>query len=202
MKITSAEYITSFPRITEFDLTPLPSIAFIGRSNVGKSSLINHLVNRKKLVKTSSTPGKTQLINYFLINEQFYFVDLPGYGFANVPVKVKNSWRGMIEEFLLTCPQLALIVQLVDIRHKPSREDVEFQELLRRYKLTNLVIANKADKIKKNQIQKSQKIIKEILGVRSKPIVHSALKKIGHQEIWNQFTPYVVPQHEGELPVQ
>ncbi len=184
IKIVSAEYVKSFTRVQNFDLKSLPSIAFIGRSNVGKSSLINSLLNRKKLVKTSSTPGKTQLINYFLINQQFYFIDLPGYGFAKVPASVKDQWQKMITDFLLYCPDLRMIVQLVDIRHKPSGGDKAFQILAKKTEIPCLVVANKEDKLKKNQAANAKKEIKQLLNLGSFPLSHSALKKSGRDEIW------------------
>lgn len=187
MKITSAEYIKSFTSINGFDLPELPVIAFIGRSNVGKSSLINHLLNRKKLVKTSSTPGKTQLLNFFLINKQFYFVDLPGYGFANVPVSVKAGWLTMIREFLYHYPSLKLVVQLLDLRHKPSDDDKEFSQLLVEYHRPSLIIANKSDKIKKSNLKKSLLNIKNSLGLVEMPLLHSALKKTGRDAIWKEI---------------
>lgn len=187
MKVTSAEYLKSFPSINGLDLPELPVIAFIGRSNVGKSSLINHLLNRKKLVKTSSTPGKTQLLNYFLINQKFYFVDLPGYGFASVPVGVKNSWRTMINEFLFQCPRLKLVVQLLDLRHKPSQDDVTFNRLLVENELPSLVVANKSDKVKKSLLKKSQFIVKDSLGLSKPPLLHSALKRTGSGAIWEKI---------------
>jgi GTP-binding protein len=185
MIIKSAEYVKSLPDIKQLDIPPLPGIAFVGRSNVGKSSLINHLLNRRNLVKTSSTPGKTQLINFFIINKEFYFIDLPGYGFANVPVKVKNSWMEMIQSFLFSYSNLKTIVQLIDIRHKPSSDDVAFQKMLQAGNLDNTIIANKVDKVKKNQVPKALKTIQQTLSVSQKPILHSALKKIGKVEIWN-----------------
>ena len=185
MIIKSAEYVKSLPDIKQLDIPPLPGIAFVGRSNVGKSSLINHLLNRRNLVKTSSTPGKTQLINFFIINKEFYFIDLPGYGFANVPAKVKNSWIEMIQSFLFSYSNLKTIVQLVDIRHKPSSDDIAFQKMLQAGNLDNTIIANKVDKVKKNQVPKALKTIQQTLSVSQKPILHSALKKIGKVEIWN-----------------
>ena len=185
MIIKSAEYVKSLPDIKQLDIPPLPGIAFVGRSNVGKSSLINHLLNRRNLVKTSSTPGKTQLINFFIINKEFYFIDLPGYGFANVPAKVKNSWIEMIQSFLFSYSNLKTIVQLVDIRHKPSSDDIAFQKMLQAGNLDYTIIANKVDKVKKNQVPKALKTIQQTLSVSQKPILHSALKKIGKVEIWN-----------------
>ena len=187
MKVISAEYVKSFPNVKSIDLEPIPSVAFIGRSNVGKSSLINHLLNRKKLVKTSSTPGKTQLINYFLINNSFYFVDLPGYGFASVPVSVKNSWVKMINDYLVYSQGLQLIVQLVDIRHKPSKDDLELQSLVKKHNRPTLVVANKVDKVKKSQVKSLREGIRKNLELNSLPIVHSTLKKIGHVDIWREI---------------
>ncbi len=191
VKIVTAEYIKSFTRVQELDLEALPAIAFIGRSNVGKSSLINSLLNRKKLVKTSSTPGKTQLINYFLINNRFYFIDLPGYGFAKVPTNVKNQWQKMITDFLIYCPNLRMIVQLVDIRHKPSSEDKSFQQLVRESEIPCLVIANKEDKLKKNQIGKAKKEIRQVLRLSTAPLTHSAPKKTGRNEIWKTLVEII-----------
>lgn len=188
MKVTSASYVTSFTDVRKIDLIPLPSYAFIGRSNVGKSSLINHLLNRKKLVKTSSTPGKTQLINYFLINETFYFVDLPGYGFANVPVQVKNQWSRMIQDFLVYNRDLRLIVQLLDIRHKPSKEDIAFLGMVKQFDLPSIVVANKVDKVKKSQLATLRKNIRQILTLEKLPLTHSATKRIGRDEIWMEIT--------------
>ncbi|MBT4286659.1 MAG: YihA family ribosome biogenesis GTP-binding protein [Deltaproteobacteria bacterium] len=185
MIIKSAEYVKSLPDIKQLDIAPLPGIAFVGRSNVGKSSLINHLLNRKNLVKTSSTPGKTQLINFFIINSEFYFIDLPGYGFANVPVKVKQSWMDMIQNFLFSYSNLKTIIQLVDIRHKPSNDDITFQKMLRAGNLDYLVVANKVDKVKKNQIPKTLKTIQQTLSIAQKPMLHSSLKKVGKTEIWS-----------------
>ncbi len=182
--VKSAQYVKSFINIRDFDLEVMPSIAFIGRSNVGKSSLINSLLNRKKLVKTSSTPGKTQMINYFNINDRFYFIDLPGYGFAKVPVQVKANWMEMIEIFLQRCPDLKLIVQLVDIRHPPSKDDIAFQQLVRKTDRHYLVVANKTDKIKRGQVNKATNDIKKVLSLDHMPIPHSALKKTGQENIW------------------
>lgn len=187
MKILSAEYVKSYAKIRDYDVPYLPTVAFIGRSNVGKSTLINNLVNRKKLVKTSSTPGKTQLLNYFLINNAFYLVDLPGYGFANVPVPVKERWMRMIEDFVLEAPNLYLMVQLVDIRHKPNQHDIDFQAFLQANDIPNMVIANKLDKIKRGQVQKSLKVIRETLDYDGKIHTHSSLTKVGKQEIWESL---------------
>lgn len=191
MIITSAEYIKSFPSIKGFDIPELSAIAFIGRSNAGKSSLINHLLNRKKLVKTSSTPGKTQLLNFFLINKAFYFVDLPGYGFANVPVEVKKGWQAMIQDFLGLYPCLKLVVQLVDLRHPPTREDQQFYELLSANLWPSLVVANKSDKVKKNSQKRSLKLMQSCLHLHKPPLMHSALKKTGKEAIWGEIKDHL-----------
>jgi GTP-binding protein len=191
MNITSAEYIKSFPSIKGFDLPELSAIAFIGRSNAGKSSLINHLLNRKKLVKTSSTPGKTQLLNFFLINKAFYFVDLPGYGFANVPVEVKIGWQAMIQDFLRLYPHLKLIVQLMDLRHPPTREDQDFYHLLSANHWPSLVVANKSDKVKKNSLNRSLTAMQSCLHLHKPPLMHSAPKKIGKESIWGEIEDHL-----------
>ena len=191
MKVSSSDYIKSYISVRDIEGNSYPAIAFIGRSNVGKSSLINHLLNRKNLVKTSSTPGKTQLINFFLINQGIHFVDLPGYGYANVPIDIKNNWQRMITDFLLGYKNLKLIIQLTDIRHPPSQHDIEFQKFLKINRLPNLLIANKCDKLKKTHINKALSIIKKSLDLSSSPIPHSALKKVGKTEIWNIIDYYL-----------
>lgn len=192
MKIKTAKYVKSFSTIKEFDLKIFPSVAFIGRSNVGKSTLINSILNRKKLVKTSSTPGKTQLINYFLINETFYFIDLPGYGFASVPVEIRKRWSKMIKDFLTQCPELRLIVQLVDARHRPSCDDIEFQRLLQSLEITSLVVANKIDKLRKNQIKNALQTIKNDLNIMTEPIRHSGTEKTGRDEILERIASFLM----------
>ncbi len=187
MKITSSEFVKSFADARSIDIPMLPGIAFAGRSNVGKSSMINHLLNRKKLVKTSSTPGKTQLLNFFLINRSFYFVDLPGYGFANAPVRVKENWLKMTRHFLSDYPELRAVVQLLDIRHKPSRDDIAFRQQLAGGNIPYLAVASKADKIKRGQIEKSGALIVRTLNLSRKPIPHSTLKKIGRAQILREI---------------
>ena len=182
MKIHTAEFVKGLLSWEDFDLPPLPQVAFIGRSNVGKSSLINHILNRKKLVKTSSTPGKTQMLNFFLINESFYLVDLPGYGFA-APKGVREAWKAMIYGYLVNAPDLHLILQLVDIRHDPSKEDRNFCQSLMDAQLPFSLVANKSDKLGSNQIAKQLKMIKKILKQKDTPLVHSATEKTGKAEL-------------------
>ena len=162
-----------------------PEYAFIGRSNVGKSSLINMLCNRKGLAKTSATPGKTLLINHFIINNEWYIVDLPGYGFAKVSRAESEKWGAMIEGYLENRSTLLKVVQLVDIRHKPSAQDVQMYEYLKYYGLDGIVVATKADKVGSNQKAKCIKEIRQTLGMGKDDIVIpvSALKKTGDDEL-------------------
>ncbi len=146
MEIKSAEFVTSMSRYAAPD-PALPQIAVAGKSNVGKSSLINCLCRRKALAKTSSTPGKTRLINLFLLNGSFHLVDLPGYGFARVGKQEQQRWGGMMEQYFRETEQLRLTLHLVDIRHEPTQDDAQMNEFLRAYGLPFLVVATKADKI-------------------------------------------------------
>lgn len=164
MKIKSAEFIKSAVNEKGWLADGLPQIAFVGRSNVGKSSLINKLVNRKGLVKTSSTPGKTREINFFKINDAFYFVDLPGFGYARAPGRVQAEWGPMIEAYLSGCKDLKLVVFLLDIRHEPGKNDQLMQDWLVHYSLPRVYVATKADKVSKGNIQKQIKPIAEAMG--------------------------------------
>ena len=189
MKIHSAEFILSAASTWQFPVPSLPEIAFAGRSNVGKSTLINSLLNRKKLVKTSSTPGKTQLINFFKINDEFYFVDLPGYGFAKVPESVSKQWQRLIEAYLQERETLRNVVLIVDSRHKPTAQDRQLKEWLDYYQRPVLIVASKIDKLKRGQIQKQLKQIKQNLSLDKTPLVHSSLEKGRREEIWNNLSP-------------
>src|SRR5437773_2048902 len=157
MKITSAEFVKSAFEKRHWITDGRAEIAFLGRSNVGKSSLINSLLLRKGLARTSNTPGRTQSINFFLINESFYFVDLPGYGYAKVSKRMRGDWGKMAEEYLSLRPQLALSIQLVDSRHKPTPLDIQLHEWLVYNDKPNVIAATKADKLSNNQYQKSEK---------------------------------------------
>ncbi len=164
----------------------LPEIAFAGKSNVGKSSLINGLMNRKSYARTSSQPGKTQTINYYNINDQMYFVDLPGYGYATANVKVKAQWGKMIEDYLHQSKKIKTVFLLIDIRHAPSENDrIMYDWILERgYK--PVIIATKLDKIKKSQVAKQVKLICDTLDVEDDTTVipYSALSKQGREEIY------------------
>ena len=163
----------------------LCEIAFAGKSNVGKSSLINGLVNRKALARTSSQPGKTQTINFYNVNKVLYFVDLPGYGYANVSLKVKEQWGKMIERYLHESQVLKAVFLLIDIRHEPSANDVNMYQWILANGYEPIIIATKADKIKRSQLQKHIKMIKTELNVvpGTKVLTFSALTKQGKDEI-------------------
>ena len=177
----------------------LPEIAFAGKSNVGKSSLINGLVNRKALARTSSSPGKTQTINFYNVNRELYFVDLPGYGYASVTKEVKAKWGKMIENYLHKSPMLKAVFLLIDIRHEPSANDVNMYEWILANGFEPIIIATKLDKIKRNQIQKNLKIIRTGLNVveGTKIFPFSAQTKQGKDEILN-FIENIISEEAEE----
>lgn len=187
MIIRSAELETVAGVTSILPENDLPEVAFAGRSNVGKSSLINALMNRKSLARTSSQPGKTQTINYYKINDQIYYVDLPGYGFAKASAREKEAWGRMVENYLLTSDRLAAVFLLVDIRHKPSANDKQMFDWIRYMGYQAIVIATKADKIKRSQLQSQIKQIMEALGADSDDILipFSSLTKQGREDIWD-----------------
>ena len=164
-----------------------PEFAFAGKSNVGKSSLINGIMNRKNYARTSQEPGKTQTINYYNINNEFYLVDLPGYGFARVPEKVKEQWGKMIENYLHTSKQLLRVFLLIDIRHEPSANDVQMYKWIVHQGFQPVIIATKADKIKPSQREKHLNMLRNGLGLPDeiKIFPYSALSKEGRQEIYD-----------------
>ena len=176
-----------------------PEFAFAGKSNVGKSSLINGLLNRKSLARTSSQPGKTQTINFYNINDELYFVDLPGYGYAKVSVEVKAKWGKMIENYLHKSPMLKAVFLLIDIRHEPSVNDVNMYEWILANGFEPIIIATKLDKIKRNQIQKNLKIIRTGLNVveGTKIFPFSAQTKQGKDEILN-FIENIISEEAEE----
>lgn len=175
-------------------------VAFAGRSNVGKSSLINALMNRKSLARTSSQPGKTQTINFYNINDAMYLVDLPGYGYAKASEEVKAKWGKMIENYLHTSKKLQAVFLLIDIRHDPSANDKMMYEWMVYQGFAPIIIATKLDKIKRSQIQKQVKAIREGLKVDpgTKIIPFSAETKQGRDEIWELIDSLVLPQAEDK----
>ncbi|MBF0280145.1 MAG: YihA family ribosome biogenesis GTP-binding protein [SAR324 cluster bacterium] len=191
MKINSAEFVISAADAQQFPKTDHPEIAFAGKSNVGKSTLINSMLNRRNLVKTSATPGKTRLVNFFLINKSFSLVDLPGYGFAKVSRAMQKEWGQLIELYLSQRPSLRGVILIVDSRHGPSAGDLQMQEWLDHYNLPVLVIANKIDKLKRSQVLRQLKDIQTKMGLSTVPIAHSSLKKLGREEIWKALHPWL-----------
>ncbi len=167
--------------------TALPEIAFAGKSNVGKSSLINVLINRKAYARTSAQPGKTQTINFYNINESLYYVDLPGYGYAKVPQKEREKWGRMIENYLHTSKQLRAVFLLVDIRHEPSENDKIMYEWITNSGFQPILIATKLDKIKRSQVEKQRKLIRQTLGADKNTVIipYSSETKQGREEVWD-----------------
>ena len=186
MIIISAQFVKSAVTPSQYPPADLPEIAFTGRSNVGKSSLINTLVNRKHLVKTSSTPGRTQLINFFVINKAFSLVDLPGFGYAKVPAVVRKSWGPMIETYLSTRKTLRGVVLIMDIRRIPGMKELNFIEWLRYYNIPGILVLTKSDKLSKNKQATQRKAIADALGVfKEDTILFSAKSRMGKDDVWN-----------------
>lgn len=185
MIIKTSEFITSAVKRNQYPIDVRPEVAFVGRSNVGKSSIINSLTNRRKLAKVSQTPGKTRLINFFLINNDMYLVDLPGYGYAKVSKSEKESWGKTIETYLVEREQLKKVVLLVDSRHKPTADDILMHEWIKHFGYKVIVIATKSDKLSNNEIGKSKKLIKETLklGPEDEFYLFSSVKKNGKEEL-------------------
>ncbi len=186
MKITSAEFIKSAFAEEHWTTDGLPEIAFLGRSNVGKSSLINSLLQRKGLARTSNTPGRTQSINFFLINESFYFVDLPGYGYAKVSKAMRQDWGKMAEDYLSKRVELKLFIQLIDVRHKPTALDRDLNEWLFYHQKKTLVVATKADKLSSNKLKKALLEI-EVTLPESKIITYSSTTGKGRDAVWREI---------------
>ena len=186
MKITSAEFTKSAFNESHWTTDGLPEIAFLGRSNVGKSSLLNSLLQKKGLARTSNTPGRTQSINFFLINENFYFVDLPGYGYAKVSKAMRADWGKMAEEYLGNRQELVLSIHLVDSRHKPTELDRQLHEWLMYHQQNHIVVATKADKLSNNKLKKSLQEIEENLP-GSTIISYSSLTGKGRNALWREI---------------
>lgn len=182
MKITSAEFIKSAFKREHWVDSGLPEIAFLGRSNVGKSSLINSLLLRKSLARTSNTPGRTQSINYFLINNEFYFVDLPGYGYAKVSKSMRADWGKMAEDYLTQSGTLVLCVQLVDVRHAPTKLDIQLNEWLNFQAKPHIVVATKSDKLSRLQLQKQLRVLEDVLPA-AKIIAYSSESGMGREKV-------------------
>lgn len=190
MKITSAEFVKSAFEKSHWTTGGLREIAFLGRSNVGKSSLLNSLLLRKGLARTSNTPGRTQSINFFLINESFYFADLPGYGYARVSKSMRADWGKMAEEYLSEREELALCIQLIDSRHKPTPLDIQLNEWLVFNNKPHLIVATKADKISKHEGQKSLIEVGKVLP-GAKILTFSARTSHGREQVWAEINAAV-----------
>ncbi|ARB40525.1 ribosome biogenesis GTP-binding protein YihA/YsxC [Mammaliicoccus sciuri] len=177
----------------QYPETGLPEIALSGRSNVGKSTFINTLISRKKVARTSSKPGKTQTLNFFNIDEQLIFVDVPGYGYAKVSKKQREQFGKMIEQYLTTREALRCVIQLVDIRHKPTQDDVLMYNYLKHFEIPTIVIATKEDKIPKGKVQKHLKIIRQTLELdpEDKLISYSSLNKDKTDNIWALLSQFI-----------
>ena len=185
MIIKSADFVKSAVEPSHYPPAILPEIAFAGRSNVGKSSLINTLVNRKRLVKTSSTPGRTQLINFFNINNAFSFVDLPGFGYAKVPESIKRTWGPMVETYLLNRKTLKGVVLIMDIRRMPGPHELDFIEWLRYHTIPTILILTKADKLSKSKQMNQHIAVTKFLGIRRDDLIlFSAKTRMGKDATW------------------
>ncbi len=194
MIIKSAELETVCGPTSKLPNLSFPAIAFAGKSNVGKSSLINTLMNRKALARTSSQPGKTQTINFYNINKELYFVDLPGYGYAKAPKAAQAEWGKLIERFLKTSKQLKAVFLLIDIRHEPKAHDRQMYEWIVYNGFEPVIIATKSDKISKGAVEKQKKIIREGLGMKKNetgeyPLIipFSSETKSGRDEVWKKI---------------
>ena len=194
MKIRSSEIVVSAIRKEQYPAEGLPEIALVGRSNVGKSSATNALLNRRNFARTSQTPGKTRTINFYKINNEFYFVDLPGYGYAKVSKSEKDKWGVIMERYLQDRQELCAIFLLVYIRHEPTNDDVMMYEWIKHFGYNCVVIATKADKISRGQYQKHISIIRKKLQLEKdeKVIPLSSSKKTGVEDVWNE----IIAQYE------
>lgn len=190
MKIISAKFVTGAVSSKQYPSGEYPEFAFAGRSNVGKSSLINSLLNRKGLVKTSSTPGKTQMINFFKINNNLMFGDLPGYGFAKVPMAVKSQWKNMIEQYLLNRQNLVCVIMIVDIRRTPTDLDIELQRWLSACQIDSILVATKLDKLsQKERIIQLRELKDVFMGESPEPIIaYSSKTNAGRLELWKAIS--------------
>jgi GTP-binding protein len=198
MKVFSAKFLTGAVSAKQYPSVSYPEFAFAGRSNVGKSSLLKSLLNRKKLVRTSSTPGKTQEINFFEINEKLIFTDLPGYGFAKVPASVQRKWQSMIEQYVLKRESLTALIFIVDIRRDPTPLDLELKEWLDANNISYILVATKSDKLSAGERSKQTRKIKDAFcaGENSgELVVYSSKNSQGRKELWSQITKLASQQN-------
>lgn len=200
MRIVKSELGTVAVKPSQYPPDTMPEIAFAGRSNVGKSSLLNTLTGRKKLARVSGSPGKTRTINFYVINDAFRIVDLPGYGYAKVSKSVTENWGDMMEMYFQNREGLKKVIQLVDIRHKPSAQDVQMYQYLRHYGLDGIVVATKADKVSRNEAQKNIAVIRKTLELskEDKVIPISSLKKTGYENLLLEIER-LLEDNEGQI---
>ena len=202
MIVKSAEFIKSAAKRKQYPDYELPEIAFAGRSNVGKSSLINCLLNRKRLVKTSRTPGRTQLINFFKINGEFSFVDLPGYGYAKTPRKVRESWGPMVQDYLFERKNLLAVVLTMDVRRSPKEDELNLIRLIESLNLEHVLILTKADKLSKNKQNNQKRIYRELLGGDNEELLlFSAKTAMGRENVWKVLECIIGSAENGEVPI-
>jgi GTP-binding protein len=201
MIIHNAEFIISAVGPDQFPEDGLPEIALAGRSNVGKSSLINRMINRKNLARTSSQPGKTQTLNYYRVNDALYMVDFPGYGYAKVSKTRREAWGKMVEAYIMNRVQLKLILCVIDMRHPPSKDDQMMYEWLTHHDIPRVVVTTKADKLPKSQWQKNFKVIKQTLNMRpeDKIIMFSSELGLGRDELWEVFNEVTAGNEDAFL---
>lgn len=192
MKILDVKLTISAVRKSQFPTDGKNEFLLVGRSNVGKSSFINTMINRKNFARTSAKPGKTQTLNFYLINDYFYLVDAPGYGFASVNKKLKNKFGLIMEDYLEGRENLKMVFMLVDFRHKPTEDDVMMYKYLKHYNIPVSVICTKLDKISKNAVMKNKAIVMNTLGMEDEPILFSAITKEGKQEVSNKIVEYAI----------
>ncbi len=183
MKLSSSEFIKSAFREADWPRDPKAEIAFMGRSNVGKSSLINSLLGTKGLARTSSTPGRTQSLNFFLVNDRFRFVDLPGFGYAKVPQIIRSSWGDMVTSYLAKRTQLVLSIHVVDSRHEPTTQDMQLHEWLEHFARPRLVVATKSDKLSNNEVKKNIERVKRTLN-EDTVVAYSVRTGQGRDQVW------------------
>ncbi len=201
MIVKKSKFVKSMSAFAAFPGQGLPEIAMVGKSNVGKSSLINNMTGNSKLARTSSEPGKTRLVNLYLINEAFFLVDLPGYGFAKAPKQEKQKWAEMIEGYLRGSEHLKRVFQLVDVRHAPTEDDQLMVEYLRHYDIPFTVVATKADKLSKAQRGRSIPVICRTLGVQPwEVMVHSSKDGTGRDRLLELIEGEIAPPVENETP--
>lgn len=186
MKIIKSDLHAIAVKPSQYPQDELPEIAFAGRSNVGKSSFINSMINRKNLARTSGKPGKTRTINFYIINDEFRFVDLPGYGYAQVSKSEQKKWGEIIEKYLTLRDNLREVILIVDMRHEPTAQDLMMYNWIKSFEFTGIVLATKADKISKGNWQKHLKIIRQKLDIKDKDLVipYSSENKTNKEEIW------------------